>query len=63
MSFTPSNITPQTLWTALSTYIWEHRAALSKAKGMIKNLVASQHQAAIEGKEAKEMEEILQTKF
>ena len=43
ISFAPSDITPQALWTALSTDIREHRAALSKAEGIIKNSVASQH--------------------
>ncbi len=63
MDFAPSDLTPQALWTALSTDIREHRAALSKTEGIIKNSVASQHQVVIEGKEAKEMWEILQTKF
>ena len=63
MGFKPTEMTAQALWTALSTEIKEHRASLSKAEGIIKNSVASKHQAAIEGKEAKEMWETLQTKF
>lgn len=49
--------------TALTTELKEYRAALSKAEGIIKNSVAPKHQAAIEGKDAKEMWEALKAKF
>ena len=49
-----------TLWRS---YILGELKQKNKAEGIIKNSVASKHQAAIEGKEAKEMWETLQTKF
>lgn len=63
MGFPTKDITTQALWTALTTELKEYRAALSKAEGIIKNSVAPKHQAAIEGKDAKEMWEALKAKF
>lgn len=63
MGFAPTDMTTQALWTAPSTELKEHQASLNKAEGIIKNSVAPKHQAAIEGKDAKEMWEALRTKF
>lgn len=63
MGFDMTTFTPQALYTALTAEIKERRAALKKAKGIIKNSVAHKHQAHLEGKTAKEMWESLKAKF
>ncbi len=63
MGFALTKRTAQALLTVLPTEIKEYRASLNKAEGIIKNSVASKHQAAMEGKDAKEMWETLRTKF
>ena len=52
-----------TIYKTLTTELKEHRAALKKAEGVIKNSVAHKHQPTLEGKTAQEMWEILKTKF
>lgn len=63
MGFDMETFTTQALYTALTTEIKEHRAALKKAEGIIKNSVAQKRQAQLEGKTAKEMWEGLKAKF
>lgn len=63
MGFNMETFTTQVLYTALTTEIKKHQAALKKAEGIIKNSVAHKHQAQLEGKTAKEMWEGLKAKF
>lgn len=63
IGFNMETFTTQVLYTALTTKIKEHRAALKKAERIIKNSVAHKHQAQLEGKTAKEMWKGLKAKF
>lgn len=63
MGFTPTEITPEILYTTLTTELKEYQAALKKAERVIKNSVAHKHQPTLEGKTAEEMWETLKTRF
>lgn len=63
MGFTPTEITPEILYTTLTTELKEYQAALKKAGRVIKNSVAHKHQPTLEGKTAQEMWETLKTRF
>ncbi len=63
MGFSPTEVTPKTLYTTLTTELKEYQAALKKAEGVIKNSVANKYQPTLDEKTAQEMWETLKAKF
>ena len=63
MGFSALDFTAQGLYTALSTEIKEHQAAIKKGEGIIQKTVGHKHHPILEGKTPQEMWQILKERF
>lgn len=63
LGFSPLDFTAQGIYTALSTEIKEHRAAIKKGEAVICKTVGHKHHPILEGKTPEQMWKILKERF